>query len=98
LGHLNRSSLLQFIFGEAQNDLSLLQAYMKAWKRFMFYYNYVPLPFAPLEKYFYKASSLVNNCGTKKRNEIESYIRLVSWWWSLRAVLGRRLTACCRIT
>lgn len=71
--------LFQYIFSKATNDLALLKAYMEAWKRFMFYYNYVPLPFQPLEKYFYKATTLAGSTAAgKKRHEIESYIRLVS--------------------
>ena len=57
--------------------MTLLKAYMQAWKRFMFYYEYIPLPFAPLERYFQKSSTeVLAHYGGRKRIEIESYIRL----------------------
>lgn len=68
---------LKFIFSNAQTDLSLMKAYMVAWKRFMFYYTYVPLPFAPLEKLVFNRGGPIGD-NHPKSEETDNFLRLVS--------------------
>lgn len=81
----------QFIFKERDNEnpVALLRAYVDAWNRFLFYYNYVPLPFGPLEKLHYSSSSgSVGGGGggaglpKKLHNDVESGIRqtMIELW------------------
>lgn len=54
-----------------------MKAYMVAWKRFMFYYTYVPLPFAPLEKLVFNRGGPIGD-NHPKSEETDNFLRLVS--------------------
>lgn len=51
----------------------MMKAYNASWKRFMFYYTYVPLPFAPLEKIIFRSAAI----NESNKNESFNFIRLV---------------------
>ncbi|KAJ6215897.1 hypothetical protein RDWZM_010397 [Blomia tropicalis] len=86
----------KLIFQHIHNDQSLLKAYMQSWKRFMFYYNYVPLPFAPLEKALAMSQETIvhYNNNSKKRMDVECYLRLTlieTWVLKIFSELNARL-------
>lgn len=66
---------LKFLYKHNQDNATLAEAYVQAWKRFVHLYNYVPLPFAPIQKYFQRPGHVSG--GHTRALVVDNYIQLV---------------------